>query len=210
MGEPGVFVGALAIAYLVPGPDMVLLLQTGATQGRAHAVAVAVGLAIARAVHVAFAALGLAALLGSAPLAFEMIRFAGAAYLIWLGIGIFRTPSLLPSKTALPSGGSPPSYGTAARRGLLNNLLNPKALLFCSVLLPHFIRPEQGGVPAQFLLLGIILVCIGITFDVVYAFAGGTLGRWTARHPKVQSLQRWAFASLLIGFGARLAFAARP
>lgn len=98
----------------------------------------------------------------------------------------------------------------AARRGFLTNLLNPKALLFCSVLLPQFIRPEQGSVPGQFLVLGAILVGIGLSFDFAYAGAGMLLSRWFARHPLVEFFQRWIFASLLIGFGMPLALSQHP
>ena len=210
MPELWMFVGALAVAYLVPGPDMVLLLQTGAVQGRPQALATAIGLAMARAAHVALAALGLATLLRTAPMAFEIVRLAGAAYLVWLGVGILRAPSLLPERMAGPAGGTARSYRAAIRRGLLTNLLNPKALLFCSVLLPQFVRPEFGGMAGQFLLLGLILVGVGIAFDLLYAVAGATAGRWVARHAMLQTLQRWSFASLLIGFGARLALAGRP
>ena len=205
MADLWMFIGALAVAYLVPGPDMALLLQTGALRGRAYALATAVGLALARAAHVALAALGLAALLRTAPWAFELARLAGAAYLVRLGIGILRARSLASQETATPGSGKSPSYGAAIRRGLLTNLLNPKALLFCSVLLPQFIRPEHGDVAGQFFWLGAILVGVGIAFDVLYAGAGAALGRWVARRPIAQALQRWVFASLLIGFAARLA-----
>ncbi|QJP16471.1 LysE family translocator [Starkeya sp. ORNL1] len=206
MGELWIFIGALAVAYLVPGPDMILLLQTGASQGRARALATAIGLAAARAAHVALAGLGLAALLRTAPVAFDIVRVAGAAYLIWLGIGILRAPSLLPDESGGPAD-RPRSHASAVMRGLLTNLLNPKALLFCSVLLPQFIRPEHGSVGAQFLLLGAILVTVGIAFDVLYAFTGSTLGNWLARHRLAKLAQRWGFAALLIGFGTRLAIA---
>jgi threonine/homoserine/homoserine lactone efflux protein len=207
MAELWMFVGALAVAYLIPGPDMILLLQTGALRGPAHAVATAFGLAAARATHIALAALGLAALLRTAPLVFDAIRICGAAYLIWLGLGILRTPSLLPGGVAEAGGSRPASYLSAVGRGLFTNLLNPKALLFCSVLLPQFVRPEHGSVGSQFLLLGVVLVAIGLFFDVLLAFAGSTLGRWLARHRTVQVVQRWTFATLLVGFGTRLAIA---
>lgn len=208
MTELSIFVGALAVAYLVPGPDMILLLHTGASPGRAQALAAAVGLAAARAMHVALAGLGLAALLRTAPLAFEGVRIAGAAYLIWIGIGILRAPSLLPDGSGGPQDRAH-SYASAVRRGLLTNLLNPKALLFCSVLLPQFIRPELGSVAEQFLLLGTILVGVGAAFDVVYALTGSSLGNWLARCRPARIIQRWAFAALLIGFGTRLAMAGK-
>ena len=98
----------------------------------------------------------------------------------------------------------------AAVRGFLTNLLNPKALLFCSVLLPQFVRSENGSMPGQFAMLGAILVATGLAFDLVYAGTGATLSRWTGRPPLNQALQRWVFAALLVGFGLRLALSQRP
>ncbi len=205
MAEYWMFVGALVVVYLIPGPDMVLLLQTGALYGRRHALATVSGLAIARAAHVTLAALGLAALFKASPLAFQIVRLAGAAYLIWLGISILLASSLTSDGAAILDRGKSRPYFVSIRRGLLTNLLNPKALLFCSVLLPQFIRLEHGNVLGQFLVLGLILVCIGICFDIIYAYAGGMFGQWVRDRPFVQNLQRWGFASLLIIFGTRLA-----
>jgi threonine/homoserine/homoserine lactone efflux protein len=204
------FAGALAVAYLVPGPDMVLILQTGLLRGRRHALAVAAGLAVARATHVLLAAAGLAALLRTMPAAFDMVRIAGAAYLMWLGVSILRSASLISDLPGPAAGHDGRSSMRAALRGLLTNLLNPKALLFCSVLLPQFVRPESGSVPGQFALFGAILVAIGLMFDIVYAGAGATLSRWAGRSPLAQRLQRWTFATLLLGFGLRLALSQRP
>lgn len=210
MADLWIFVGTLAVAYLVPGPDMLLVLQTGAIRGRTQAIAVAIGLAFARAVHVFVAAIGLAALLRTAPWVFEIVRITGAAYLIWLGFGLLRIRSLSPEGASLPANENNRSHSAAARQGLLTNLLNPKALLFCSVLLPHFIRPEHGSIPEQFLLLGIVLVAAGLVFDLIYAGAGAAFGKWIARYPLVEVIQRWVFASLLISFGVRLALSQRP
>jgi threonine/homoserine/homoserine lactone efflux protein len=203
MGEYGVYAGMLVVAYLMPGPDMLLVMQTGATRGRSAALAAAGGLAAARALHVGFAGLGLAALLRASPLAFEGIRLAGAAYLVWLGIAILRS-----SGTAVAVPDAAQSRLEAARRGLLTNLLNPKALLFASVLLPQFVHPERGAVAGQFALLGATLVAVGLAFDAVYACAGTGLGRWLERSRRARAAQRWGFASLLIGFGVQLALTA--
>ena len=204
-----IFIGALAVAYLVPGADMLLLLQTGARQGRRHALATALGLAMARAAHVALAGLGLAALLQTAPAVFDLVRIAGAAYLVWLGIGVLRMPPLSPAAAGGAAGlqgeGGAASYLADILRGLLTNLLNPKALLFCSVLLPQFIQTDAGGVAGQFALLGAILVGVGMAFDGFYALAGAALAGLVARHRIVEAVQRWSFAALLIGFGLRLA-----
>jgi threonine/homoserine/homoserine lactone efflux protein len=210
MAELWMFVGALVAVYLVPGPDMVLVLQTSSSQGRGHALATALGLAAARAMHVALAALGLAALLKTVPWAFDAVRVIGAAYLVWLGVRMARA-----TPWAVPIGASPPADPAGARRaaiwrGVLTNGTNPKALLFCSVLLPQFVHADHGNVAGQFLLLGAILVALGFVFDAWYAMAGAALGYWMARHPVLARIQRWAFATLLVGFGIRLVLAERP
>jgi len=96
------------------------------------------------------------------------------------------------------------------RPELLTNITNPKALLFCSVLLPQFVDASSGNVASQFLLLGVILVMTGFLFDALYAVTGAALGYWMKRYPVLQTAQRWTFATLLIGFGVRLAVAGRP
>jgi threonine/homoserine/homoserine lactone efflux protein len=205
MEDKVLFIAALAMVLLLPGPDMILLLQTGARQGRAKALATALGLAIARGVHVALAALGLATLFRVSPWTFEVVRVAGAAYLLWLGLKMFK-PGMMSSVTTTDCRKVTIPWRTAILRGLLTNLLNPKALLFCSVLLPQFVNPHTGSVAAQFVELGTILLLTGLLFDSVYAMAGGWMGRWLASSSKAQRLQQWLFGSLLIGFAVRLAF----
>lgn len=205
MAGLGLFFMALAVVYLLPGPDMILLLQTGARQGKGAALATAIGLGIARACHVVLAALGLAALFKAAPWTFDVVRLVGAAYLLWIGIQCLRT-TMLPSLNGADAADEKPRWGEAIRRGLLTNLLNPKALLFCSVLLPQFIDPLNGPVLAQFAVLGLMLVGVGLLFDSAYALTGAALGRWLQRSPGAQRLQQWLFGSLLIGFAMRLTF----
>jgi threonine/homoserine/homoserine lactone efflux protein len=197
------FFMALAVVYLLPGPDMILLLQTGARQGKGAALATAIGLAIARGCHVALAALGLAALFKTAPWTFDVVRLAGAAYLLWIGIQCLRS-TLVPNLNGTDESLADTRWRDAIQRGLLTNLLNPKALLFCSVLLPQFIDPIAGPVLAQFATLGVVLVAVGLLFDSTYALAGAALGRWLQRSPSAQRLQQWLFGSLLIGFAMRL------
>ncbi|MCF4995281.1 LysE family translocator [Pseudomonas syringae] len=205
MASLWLFFLALAVVYLLPGPDMILLLQTGARQGRSAALATAMGLAIARGVHVALAGLGLAALFKAAPWTFEIVRLAGAAYLLWIGIQCLRS-TLLPNLTATGVAGTRTQWREAIGRGVLTNLLNPKALLFCSVLLPQFIVTNGPPVLTQFATLGAVLVGVGLLFDSAYALTGAALGRWLQRSPAAQRLQQWLFASLLIGFAVRLTF----
>lgn len=203
MSEMWLYAGALAAAFLIPGPDMILLFQTGAVQGRGHALAAATGLAIARACHVALAALGLAALLHAFPVAFQLVRIIGACYLVWLAIGILRHP--LPTAGTVGGVRGRRSYLASARKGLLTNLLNPKALLFCSVLLPQFVHLENGSIMLQFAFLGAVMTMVGLLFDTIYAFTGSSLGNLFIRYPAIQAVQRWGFAALLFGFAAKLA-----
>ncbi|MDZ3827608.1 LysE family translocator [Pseudomonas monsensis] len=205
MASLWLFFLALAVVYLLPGPDMILLLQTGARQGRGAALATATGLAIARSCHVALAALGLAALFKAAPWTFEVVRLAGAAYLLWIGIQCLRS-TLVPNLNTGDVAGMPGQWREAIRRGVLTNLLNPKALLFCSVLLPQFIVAEGAPVLTQFAVLGALLVGIGLLFDSAYALTGAALGRWLQHSPTAQRVQQWLFGSLLIGFAVRLTF----
>lgn len=205
MASLWLFFLALAVVFLLPGPDMILLLQTGARQGRGAALATAIGLGIARGCHVALAALGLAALFKAAPWTFEVVRLAGAAYLLWIGIQCLRS-TLVPNLNGGDVAQTQGQWREAVRRGLLTNLLNPKALLFCSVLLPQFIVAEGAPVLTQFAMLGMLLVGVGLLFDSAYALTGAALGRWLQHSPTAQRVQQWLFGSLLIGFALRLTF----
>ncbi|MBH9369444.1 LysE family translocator [Pseudomonas aeruginosa] len=204
--DTSAFLIALAVVYLVPGPDMLLLFQTGARQGRRAALVTALGLALARACHVLMAATGLALLFRTAPWTFDLVRLLGAAYLAWLGLQMLRGGGLaLPTSDAGSAPVVPHADRRALLRGLLTNLLNPKALLFCSVLLPQFVSPGAGSLAGQFAVRGTVLGLVGLAFDCAYALAGGRLGRWLASRPRAQRLQQWGFGGLLIGFGVRLA-----
>lgn len=205
MGNTALFITALSMILLVPGPDMILLLQTGARHGRGKALATALGLAIARGGHVALAALGLATLFKVSPWTFETVRFVCAVYLLWLGLKMFKAGAMTASSQGL-AGERAISWRMAILRGLLTNLLNPKALLFCSVLLPQFIDPHADSVTGQFVKLGVVLLVIGLLFDSVYAMAGGWTGRWLARSEAAQRVQQWVFGTVLIGFAVRVAF----
>ena len=205
MADMALFLGALLIVYVVPGPDMILLLETGVLRGRGQALAVAVGLAIARAAHVTLAALGLAALFKTHPWAFDAARTVGGIYLMWLGVRLLRAgPVVLDAAGQTPPRGS--GLGGALLAGVLTNVLNPKALLFCSVLLPQFIVADGAPVLTQFAMLGMLLVGVGLLFDSAYALTGAALGRWLQHSPTAQRVQQWMFGSLLIGFALRLTF----
>ncbi|APX93735.1 lysine transporter LysE [Halomonas sp. 1513] len=202
--ELWVFTSTLVIVYLLPGPDMILVLQTGVANGRLPALATAAGLAVARGAHVLLAATGLAALFAASPWTLDVIRLVGACYLIWLGIQILLSGPGLAVVDAIRPPTPSMELKAACKRGLLTNLLNPKSLLFCSVLLPQFLNAERSDILLQFLLLGSLVVGVGILFDTLYAMAASLLREWLTSHPMMQRLQRGVFSALLIGFGAQL------
>lgn len=198
------FVTALSAAYAVPGPDMLLVLETGARRDRQAVAATLAGLAVARAAHVTLAAMGLTALVQAVPEAFTALRWIGAGWLVWLGWRI------LAGAAAARLG--PDAMGTAPppqpfRRALLTNLLNPKALLFCSILLPQFVSPDPPSPAAGFLWLGAVLVAVGLLFDAAYAALGTRIGRLTASRPGLALVQQRCAGGILIGFGVHLAVA---
>lgn len=195
------YIGTLLMIYALPGPDMALVLQTSAARGVRPGMATAAGLGLARATHVTLSACGLAALLKSAPWLYHAVRIVGAAYLVWIAIQIFRSP---PFHMQVEGGPAPRALKAAVLRGFLGNMLNPKALLFCSVFLPQFISPAAGAVWMQMLVLGGLLVLVGIVFDLALVFGAVQLGRWLKSHPRAQTVQRWAFSSVLMAFALRL------
>ncbi|KXU83510.1 lysine transporter LysE [Paraburkholderia monticola] len=215
-----VYMAALVVVYAVPGPDMALILQTSIARGVRSGFAAAAGLGVSRATHVTLSACGMAALLRNAPWLYDAVRYAGAIYLAWIGIQIFRSPGFaLPAASRDPQAADAPRAATTASsdvgnsarplrtafvKGLLTNLLNPKALLFCSVLLPQFIRPEAGPVAWQMIELGVVLLVIGACFDALYAIGAARIAHWMRAHPLAQTVQRWTFSAALIGFALRL------
>jgi threonine/homoserine/homoserine lactone efflux protein len=215
-----VYVAALIVVYAVPGPDMALVLQTSIARGVRSGFAAAAGLGVSRATHVTLSACGMAALLRNAPWLYDAVRYAGAVYLAWIAIQIFRSPGFaLPagtrdrqaadtprveSTTSSDAGSVARPLRTAFVKGLLTNLLNPKALLFCSVLLPQFVRTDAGPVAWQMIELGAVLLVIGACFDALYAIGAARIANWMRAHPLAQTVQRWTFSAALIGFALRL------
>lgn len=195
-----VFIAALMAVYLLPGPDMALVMSTSALQGPENGVMAAVGLAIARALHVTLSALGLAALFHAHPLLFDGVRWVGAAYLMWLAWKIV---------TSDRSGG--PEMATRARaglaalqRGVMTNLLNPKALMFCALLLPQFVS-TQHDFAAQYLILGGLLVGLGFLFDVIYALSAFSLAKRLSGSRSTRNVARLVSSGIFGLAGIRLA-----
>lgn len=169
---------------LIPGPAVMYITALGLREGRRPATAAAVGLGIGNFVHAMAAALGLSALLVSSALAFTVVKYVGAAYLIYLGIQALR------KRDEVASGVGSVAAGTTAarefRRGIVVNVFNPKVAIFFLAFVPQFIDPGRGSVAGQVFFLGVWFVALGITTDAIYGATAGELGVWMRARPGIQ------------------------
>ena len=158
--------------------------------------------------HTVFAAFGLSALLLTSALAFEVVKWAGAGYLIFLGArSLLERPALRPDQQShsMQRGGLHRAFWQAT----LTDLLNPKVALFFLAFLPQFVHPDRGPVIAQFLILGLLFLALGLAWDVLLAVLAGRAGRWVAGRPWLAALQIKLSGAVLLALGVRLALARR-
>lgn len=199
-----VFVAALTAVYLLPGPDMALVISTSAFKGPRSGLMAALGLAVSRTAHVTLSALGLAALFHTHPVLFDGVRWLGAMYLLFLAWKMLQG-----GERGRPEGGTEAHAGWAAvRNGVMTNLLNPKALMFCALLLPQFISPQQN-LARQYLILGTIVVALGLVFDVIYALAASSLAKRFSGSGPVRKISKLVFSSVFGVAAIRLAVGGR-
>ncbi len=190
--------GAIAL-NLTPGPDMTFVLAQSAGRGIRAGLAAAFGVAAGSLVHLTLAVLGLAALLAAWPLAFDIVRYAGAAYLVWIAVGMIRQPP------HLAAGGAEGCRAIAFRQGALTNITNPKVALFFIAFLPQFVTPGTGPAWLQILLLGVAFNVSGTAVNCLVALGGGTLAGRLKRTPIVGRIVGWLSASVMMGLALRLA-----
>jgi threonine/homoserine/homoserine lactone efflux protein len=171
---------------LIPGPSNFFLPAHGIGHGRRSALAAMTGIEAASAIRVLLAAAGLSALLASSAAAFSLIRWAGVAYLAYLGIQAFRTrrPGASPQTPERPM-----PLARSARKGLVVGLGNPKMGIFYLAFFPQFIHPAQGSRTAQMLILGTVFWIIGAIWDLAFASASGTIGTWLKHRPHLHAAQ---------------------
>jgi threonine/homoserine/homoserine lactone efflux protein len=200
------FVTAVALLVLTPGPDMLFIVAVGARGGARAGVAGAVGVAAGLAVHALATAFGLAAVFQAVPVAYEVVRIAGAAYLLYLGVVALRRT---PEPDAPEDEGPGWSTGRAFSRGLLTNLLNPKVVLFNAAFLPQFVDPSRGSTTTQLLVLGACFVLVDLLIDGPIGLFAGRLGTWLAHHRRARRRLDVVTGSVFIGLSARLAFERR-
>ena len=197
------FVGAALLLLVVPGPSVLYIVTQSVSYGRRAGLASVAGITTGTFVHVAAATIGLSALLASSALAFNVVKYLGAAYLIV--VGIRRLTGLEPDT----AGGVPAarSHASLYRQGIVVNTLNPKTALFFLAFLPQFIS-EHGAAWSQILVLGLIFACLGAMSDGCWALVAGTLGEKLRRSTRFPKIQRYVSGSVFVGLGAVAALSA--
>ena len=189
-----VFVGAALLMALTPGPNMIYLISRSLCQGRAAGITSWFGVVLGFTVHMLCAAVGLTALFMAVPLGYELLKFAGALYLLWLAWQAVRPGSRSPFEARdLPA--EPPHKLFVM--GLLTSILNPKVAIFYLSVLPQFISPESGSVLSQSLLLGITQVCIGSTVNLVVTLSAAGIAGWFAKNRFWLAVQRYVMGLVL-------------
>ncbi|MCP3800367.1 LysE family translocator [Allokutzneria sp. A3M-2-11 16] len=194
------YVAACFALVLVPGPAQALVLVRTANGGRRAGVLTTLGLSIGTLVHTAAAAIGLSALLAGSAVAFSILKYLGAAYLVYLAYRAWRDGS--EPVSVAPSGIPGRKVFTSA---VLTGVLNPKTALFFLAFLPQFVHPERGWVVLQFLVLGLVLAVVGVLTDCVLAVAAGALTTRLTRNRRFHQWRQRVTATVFLALGVRLA-----
>jgi threonine/homoserine/homoserine lactone efflux protein len=193
-----VFIAACLVLLVTPGPAVLYIVSRTLDQGYKVGIASALGLALGSLGHIALIALGMAALLAASVTAFSVIKYGGAAYLVFLGIRrLTQKPSTRPAAERSTN-------GTATRafwQGAVVNLLNPKAILFFLAFIPQFVDVSRGHVRWQLVILGMIFTTLGVVSDSVYVLLAGRLRRWIVGKNWWDNMSRYLTGSIFIGLG---------
>ena len=195
------FLAAALVLAITPGPGIFYVLARTLAGGRREGIESSLGTFFGGLFHVFAAALGVSAILAASAVAFHTVKYAGAAYLVWLGIRMIRARNTeMPAQTAAPAQGS-------FRQGILTEALNPKTALFFLSFIPQFIVAGRGHVFLQFIVLGTISVLLNTIADLVVVFMAAPLERKLKNIVKFRRRQRLASGLGMIGLGAYVAFA---
>lgn len=193
-------VAAFALC-ITPGPDMMFIVAMGGRGGPAAGVMAALGVACAMLVHAVAAALGLSALFTALPTLYHVLRWAGAAYLLYLAVKAFRDRSV-PGEEGAGAAGA--GMRRAFWQGAMTNLLNPKVILFNVAFLPQFVDPSLGHVQGQLLLLGVTLVVMGFLWDGSIGLLAGRLSSFLRRSARVNRWLNIVSGAVFTGLAVRL------
>ncbi|RIA35016.1 threonine/homoserine/homoserine lactone efflux protein [Ectopseudomonas oleovorans] len=195
------FAGAALLMVLTPGPNMIYLISRSICQGRKAGVISLLGVILGFLVHMFAAALGITALFLAIPIAYDLLKWAGAAYLLYLAWQAVRPGARSPFEAQqLPA--DPPSR--LLLMGFLTNVLNPKIAVFYLSIFPQFVSPEHGSVFQQSILLGLTQISVSFTVNLLIALFAGSLSAWLVSRPRWLVAQRYVMGGVLAGLAVRL------
>lgn len=197
----GLFTAASLVLIFTPGPDIIYVMTRGMAQGRKAALAAAAGFSLGNFVHTFFAVIGLSALLAASATAFHIVKWAGAAYLIYLGIRMIRNASA----ADLPVRGSRMSGWAVFRQSIVANVLNPKVAIFFLAFFPQFIDTGRGAAHYQMMLLGTFFVLLTFICFGWVGLCSGWIGGWLRRNTKAEMCMGQIAGAILIVLGLSLA-----
>ncbi len=190
----------------IPGPATLLTVARATTSGTRVGIATGAGITAGDVIHTILAVVGISAIIATSAVLFSIIKYLGAAYLVYLGIKaiIEKAPTGIGG-----AGRVPITAPQAFRQAILAEVLNPKTALFFLAFLPQFVRPENGSVMLQLTTLGILFALIGFFSTIVFAVSAGGLGTFLRRNPSVLKWQGKVVGSIYCALGVRLAFQER-
>ena len=193
-------VAALVLIF-TPGPDIIYVMTRGMAQGRKAALAAAAGFALGNLVHTFFIIVGLSAVLTSSVWAFQAVKYAGAIYLVYIGVKMFRNETLLTARNDMPR----LPFGTIFRQSIIANVLNPKVAVFFLAFLPQFVDTGRGHVKVQILIFGCTFVILALTGFSLVGICSGSLGNWLHDKPAIGNNMHKIAGCILAILGVRLA-----
>lgn len=195
------FIVAALVLLVTPGPAVLYIVARSIDQGRMAGIVSTLGIGLGTLVHVIAAALGVSALLVSSVLAFNIVKYLGAIYLIYLGLRRLLTPEKLQQPTVIEH----KRLSRIFYQGVVVNLLNPKTALFFFAFLPQFVDVARGSVAGQIMFLGIIFIMMGILSDGLYALLAGTMGNWLKGNLHFIRAERYFAGTIFIALGVTTA-----
>lgn len=199
------FILASTVLSFSPGPDNIFVLTQSALHGRRAGIFITLGLCTGLIVHTSAVALGLAAIFMVSALAFNILKFIGAAYLVYLAWQAYQA-----SNTVIPAVSTPVlSPITLYRRGIVMNLTNPKIAVFFLAFLPQFTEPLAGSLSAQLLLLGGLFIVVALSVFCLIAVLSGFIAEWLKRSPSAQTIMNRSAALVFLALALRLATSSR-
>jgi len=192
-----VFLATAMVLLAIPGPAVLYVVTRSIEMGRSGGLASVAGITTGTIVHIALATAGLSSLILASHVAFDAVKYLGAAYLVFLGVRRLVTRGV----EVVDEESVPRTRARAYRQGIVVNLTNPKTIVFVFAFIPQFVDPGARRVWLQVLVLGLSFACLGFLSDSVYAFAAGTVADRLRGSRGIARFQRWFGGSVLIGLG---------